>query len=149
MKSLFNESDNQEIVGRVNKVTPDAKPGWGKMNSAQMLAHCSVGLKIAFGEITPKRSIIGILLGRIVKKKILGAESFRKNSPTSKEFIIPDGVIFYEEKIALISNVKRFDEAGPDYITKNPHPFFGKISIGDWDNLMWKHLDHHLRQFGV
>ncbi len=34
-------------------------------------------------------------------------------------------------------------------LSKDPHPFFGNLNSEEWDTLNWKHLDHHLRQFGV
>ena len=149
MKSIFIKEYNDEIIGRINKLTSDAKPQWGKMNAGQMLAHCTVGVRIAFGEQKLKRVFIGILFGRLAKKILVNDKPFRHSSPTAKEFIIAGDRNFEEEKARLISYVMRFAKDGEKVLRKEPHPFFGKLTTTEWDGLMWKHLDHHLRQFGV
>jgi hypothetical protein len=149
MKSLFNSTENQEIIERIGKLTHSSQSLWGKMNVSQMLAHCTISLKIAFGEIKPKSNIFLKLMGKVFKKKIFAQEQFRKNSPTGKEFIITDKKDFDKEKPALISYVRRFLDSGSESLAKEPHGFFGKLTVEEWDMLMWKHLDHHLRQFGV
>ncbi|HEY3250275.1 MAG TPA: DUF1569 domain-containing protein [Ignavibacteria bacterium] len=149
MKSLFDTSVNLEIIGRINKLTSGSKAEWGKMTVSQMLSHCRVPLESAFGEVKLKRNPIGVLLGPIAKKSIFKDEPFKKNLPTDKNFIFKDDRNFDEEKIKLTEKVQKFAASGPDGITKDPHPFFGKLTVNQWDMLMWKHLDHHLRQFGV
>jgi hypothetical protein len=149
MKSLLNESSNNNIVERINTLSPGSKPAWGKMDVARMLAHCSVGLKIAFGEIKPKSNFLFKLMGKFFKKKIFASERFKKNSPTSKEFIITEDKDFNKEKSALISRVKLISEKGPGVFSNEPHVFFGKLTTEEWGFLMWKHIDHHLKQFGV
>lgn len=149
MKSIINKDSNIQIIERINKLTPSTQPQWGKMDVARMLAHCIVGLKIAFGEIKPKSNFFMKLMGKFFKKKIFASESFKKNSPTSKEFIIVDDKDFEEEKAKLISYVKKCVESGTDVFSKNPHVFFGHLTIEEWDELMFRHLDHHLKQFGV
>ena len=76
-------------------------------------------------------------------------KSFTKNLPTVPEFRVTDEPNFEAEKTKLIALVKRLSEGGPKVLTKNPHPFFGYMTTEEWDTLQWKHLDHHLRQFGV
>ena len=148
MKSLFNNTDNNEIIERINRLTPESRAGWGKMNVAQMMCHCSIALKACLGEIKPKKVFISYLFGKIAKKQVLGPKDFRKNTPTAKEYIVKDIKNFDNEKERLISYVKKF-EAGSDVVTKEQHPFFGKMTIEEWECLIWKHLDHHMRQFGV
>jgi hypothetical protein len=150
MISLFNPTDNSEIINRIKKLTPTAKAQWGKMQVHQMLAHAQQPLKVAFGEAKPKRAFISLLLGGYFKKKIIGNEKpFPKQLPTDKTFVIKHHPAFEEEKTRLIEMVKRFIEKGHEAITKGPHPFFGKMTVEEWDRLQAKHLDHHLRQFGV
>ena len=149
MKSLFNKQDNEEIINRINKLSSENKPEWGKMNAAQMLAHSVIALQIPLEDVKQKRSLMGIVFGGIAKKKLVNEEPFKKNLPTDKKFVIQDQRNFEEEKNKLIKSVQRFGQAGPNGITKEPHPFFGELTSSEWDCLMWKHLDHHLRQFGV
>jgi hypothetical protein len=119
------------------------------MNVSQMLAHCIVGIRTAIGEQKIKRAIAGILFGRFAKKVLGDEKPFKTGLPTAKEFIIKGDKNFDEEKSKLISYVKRFPAEGENIFTKESHPFFGKLSLAEWDGLTCKHLDHHLRQFGV
>jgi hypothetical protein len=150
MKSLFNQKDAGEFIARINQLTPASQPLWGKMNVAQMLAHCEVPLRVAHGELKPKVSpLIRFLFGGMAKKSLLSGKPFKKNSPTMSEAKIADDRIFETEKQKLIQRINEFPKRGANGITKEDHPFFGKLSVADWDLLQVKHLDHHLSQFGV
>jgi hypothetical protein len=148
-KSLFDKKENQQILDRINRLTPKSTALWGKMNATQMLAHCQVAPLVAFGEKKLKRGIVGFLFGRLAKKSLLKSEPFGKNLPTGPDFIIKQTLDFEEERLKLILLVKRFADFGPDSLSNEPHPFFGKLTKQEWDILNYKHLDHHLRQFGV
>jgi len=150
LENLFNLDCAEEIKGRLAHLTLEHSRRWGKMNAAEMLAHCSKGLQMAAGEIRPPRVTIGRFLGPIVKPIALReGVPMRKNSPTAQVFIIVDAVDFETERKRLIAQIDRFVAAGPAACTSHPHPFFGRLSPDEWSVLMWKHLDHHLRQFGV
>jgi hypothetical protein len=147
MKSIFNQTDNAELIERINKLTPSTPAVWGKMNVAQMLAHCQVIIQVALGELRLKRNLLGFIFGGIAKKQIL-EKPLKQNLPTFSEAKIVDAKSFDKEKQKLIELVKRFS-AGPGVISKDPHPFFGPLTVDEWDTLQVKHLDHHFRQFGV
>lgn len=149
MKSLFNPNDNKELIERIEKLTPQTPAQWGKMNVAQMLSHLQEPIKVAFGDAKLKHSFIGKLFGRMAKKKMLKQDEFSKNLPTAPTFLRKDERDFNVEKAITISLIQRFNKDGPDVLTKDPHPFFGKLTTEEWDVLGWKHVDHHLRQFGV
>lgn len=150
MKSLFNPSDNQEIINRIHQLSATAQPQWGKMNVSQMLAHCQSPLHVAFGELQLKRNLMSILFGGMVKRSLIKDEKpFKQNLPTSASFIVTDIREFEKEKNKLIELVQRFSKNGAAALRKDPHPFFGKLTTTEWDILQWKHLDHHLRQFAV
>jgi len=148
MPSLFNEADNRAIIDRIANLSENSQPLWGKMNVSQMLAHCQAPMRVVFGEAKSKRGLIGLLFGKIAKKKMVNHAPFSKNLPTDPNFIIKQPVNFNEEKGKLIKLIERFHDH-PDQITTSVHPFFGKMTTDEWDVLGWKHLDHHLRQFGV
>ena len=149
MPSLFNPSDNQQMIDRINNLTPDTKALWGKMNVSQMITHNQRPLQVAFGKLKLKKGLIGFLFGGIAKKQLLKDIPFKKNLPTAPGFVVKDERKFDEEKENLISLVERFVKDGPAGLTKEPHPFFGKLTTDEWDKLQWKHLEHHLSQFGV
>jgi hypothetical protein len=119
------------------------------MNVGQMLSHCQAPLDVAFGDLKLKSNFIFLILGRIFKQKILAAPVFKKNAMTEPSFIRTGTFEFEKTKADLIAKVKRFTEEGTACIKIEKHPFFGKMSYAEWDNLQWKHLNHHLKQFGA
>lgn len=147
MSSIFDKNDNQSVINRINTLKPDTAPLWGKMSVDQMLKHVNETILVPFGETQLKINFILKLLGRTLKKKML-ISGFGENSPSAKEFIFTGQYDFEETKNELIKNFSRFSE-GHQSITVMNHPFWGKMTYEDWNILMWKHVDHHLRQFGV
>jgi hypothetical protein len=149
MNSLLNRKENLEIAERLTKLTPDTLPKWGKMNASQMLEHCCVGLKVSLGQIVPKTNFFKQILGKILKKKIIYGGELRKNSPTSQEFVIPADIDFASGYQKLSDLIKIYQkEETKSKLDGVMHSFFGKLSSEEWGILMYKHLDHHLRQFG-
>jgi hypothetical protein len=149
MHSLFNKADANEILDRIEKLTPASSGTWGKMNVAQMLAHCNISLETAMGLNVIKRVFIGRIIGPLVKPHAVNEKPFGKNKPTDKSYIFPANLKFDEEKSKITENLKKFAEGGPSKATTHPHPFFGKFTPQQWGIFQWKHMDHHLRQFGV
>jgi hypothetical protein len=150
MKSLFNQQNSAEFIERINKLTPASKAQWGVMNVSQMLRHSQLPLDIASGALVPKvNPIVRFLFGKSAKKQINSDQEFKKNLPTFREGKIHDERDFEKEKTKLISQIQHFQQKGEAGLTKDPHPFFGAMTVNEWDRLQVKHLDHHLKQFGV
>jgi len=149
MKSIFNKADNDSMIARINALTVQSKPLWGKMSVDQMFEHCSAGIDAAFGLTPMKINFVMRLLGNMLKKKVFYGGEMGKNSPTAKELIITGQYDFETSKRNLIERFSRFAYEGKECITNMNHPFWGKMTYEDWDALMWKHLHHHLLQFGV
>jgi hypothetical protein len=147
-RSMLDAAESTHVAERIGALATDTPAQWGKMNSAQMLAHCQVPLRIALGDEVWKRAFLGYLLGGLVKKMLVGPKPFKPNGPTDPRFVVKDERDFDTEKAGLCVLIERFAAGGRDGVTKNPHPFFGAMQVEEWDGLMWKHLDHHLRQFG-
>jgi hypothetical protein len=121
MKTLFDPADAASLKIRIRALAPDSPRQWGTMTPTQTLAHCSAGLAMALGDINPPRARIGRLLGPVIAA----------------------------EQSHLSDEIDRVIAAGPAGCTSHPHAFFGPLTPAEWGNLMYKHLDHHLRQFGV
>jgi hypothetical protein len=149
MKSLFSPSERQQILDRLGKLQAGATRHWGKMDPAQMLAHCVAALEVGVGDVAKDHSFIGKVLGRFVKGSLLGEKPFSKNSPTDPGFIVADARDFEKERARLAAIVQRFGSAGASAANGRMHSFFGRLKGDEWGILMYKHLDHHLRQFGV
>ena len=149
VKTLFDEAAYAEIVERVNKLTPDTQRLWGKMTASQMLAHLKEAFKVPLTEKPLPRIFIGRLVSWLAKSKLYDSTIISKNLPTAPSFKIRGDRDFEEEKKALLSLVDQFHSRGPEQVGNYPHPFFGTLTKDQWGKSMWKHLDHHLRQFGV
>jgi len=149
MNNLFQQEVAVDIQRRIDKLSPQTKGLWGKMSVAQMVAHCQVPLQVALGRKELKRGLFGVLFGKIAKKQMLKETPFKKNLPTDPSFIIRYQPDFNHEKQQLVLLVQSFATANIGEIEARPHPFFGKMTEDEWGRLMWKHLDHHLQQFGV
>jgi hypothetical protein len=150
MKNLFEATGVKEVKERMALLRPDSEPLWGKMNAPQAVAHCSAGLELALGDRTPPRVFIGRLMGWIVKPSMFrDDEPMRRNSPTIKDLVVKDKRELTTERDRLSGLIDRFAAAGPAGCTNHPHSFFGRLAPEQWAILMYKHLDHHLRQFGV
>lgn len=149
MKNLSDGNTYNEIIERIEKLHPDSKAKWGKMNVAQMMAHLQEPLKAALATEPTSRMLLGRLLGWAFKKKLYDDNPWRKNLPTSPSFIFNDERNFDKEKTALLNKVKAFYEAGDNGIGNFSHPMFGKFTKDQWGMSAYKHIAHHLEQFGV
>ena len=146
VKNLFDTATKQNIIGRIHKLTPQSMAQWGKMNVPQMLAHCQMPLGVATGKHKLKSNFFLRLLGPFFKSKLFNDEPFKRNLPTDKSFIIANPQEFEKEKQNLIDMINSFSE---NSMSRGKHPFFGKLTNEEWSKGTWKHLDHHLSQFGV
>ncbi len=150
MKNLFEAARVEEVKERIARLRPESERQWGKMNAAQAVAHCSAGLELALGDRIPPQLLLGRIIGRMVKPKVLGNdEPMRQNAPTVKGLVVQDKRDLGTERERLCGLIDRFAAAGPEGCTTHPHSFFGRLTPEEWATLMYKHLDHHLRQFGV
>lgn len=149
MKNLFDKKDTAEIISRLDNLTPSSQRLWGKMEIDQMLAHCRKTLEMATGDKILPRVLIGKLIGRFFVKGFSNEKPFGKNGPTDKTLKIRNRRDFEVEKQKLIEYIEKFQNGGAEKCTKHPHPFFGKVTPTEWSIGMYKHLDHHLRQFGA
>jgi hypothetical protein len=150
MKNLFEATRVEEVKERILRLRPDSERLWGRMSAAQAVAHCSAGVELALGDRLPPQMLLGRILGRMLKPKVLGNdEPMRRNSPTVKGLVVQDERDLGKEQERLRGLIDRFAAGGPAGCTKHPHSFFGRLTPEEWAILMYKHLDHHLRQFGV
>jgi len=149
MKTLFQKEVVDEIINRINKLSATTQRQWGKMNVDQMLAHNATTMQTATGELFLPQIFIGKILAPFMKSQTTNDKPFRKNGPTNPVFIKVNTEGLEKEKQNLIKLINQFHMGGEAKCTTNPHSFYGKLSPTEWSSLMYKHLDHHLRQFGV
>ncbi|MFD1552399.1 hypothetical protein DNU06_10795 [Putridiphycobacter roseus] len=150
MKSAYNSVDCAEFVNRINNLTNETKPEWGKMNASQMLAHLNVSYELAFDDTLPQPGAFKkFMLNLFVKKIVVGDKPYKKNSPTAPEFKITDSKDFEKEKQRLIDFIDKTQSLGAAYFDGKESNSFGKLSKNEWNTMFVKHLNHHLTQFGV
>lgn len=149
MNSIFHPEGNKKLIERIESLTPITHNEWGTMNVSQMLVHCQMPIKVAFGELKLKGGIMAFLFGKRAKKNFTSNKPIKKNMPTAKEFIIKGHPDFEKSKSELISMISKFAAEGPHAIKVKKHPFFGPLTNEEWDKMQWGHLDHHLKQFGA
>jgi hypothetical protein len=149
MKNLFDKDTYAEITSRINALTPQSQRQWGKMDVAQMLAHCKEAFKVPLSDKKMPRMFMGILIGWAFKKKLHNESPWKQNLPTAPNFIIKDSRDFEKEKQELMDLINQFHNGGLNKVGRFPHPMFGTFTTEQWGKSMYKHLDHHLMQFGV
>lgn len=149
MKTMYDTAAYEEILGRLEKLSAASQPQWGRMNAAQMVAHCCETLKVVTDKVQLKRRLLGRVLGPIFRAQYVGDAPLRKNSPTNPFFIITDERTFQQEKERYVALLTEFHTGGAAKCTRQPHSFFGDLTPEEWGRTTYKHLDHHLQQFGV
>ena len=150
MKNIFESEITSEIVNRINKLTPITLNLWGRMNASQMLAHCNVTYEMVYTNNYPKPSFIKeFILKAVVKKAVVGGTPYQKNGRTAPQFIITNERDFEEEKNLLIGYLIKTQNLGETHFNGKKSHSFGTLTSIEWSNLLYKHIDHHLSQFGV
>lgn len=148
VKSLFDKAAYDAIMQRLNNLQADSPRKWGKMTAAQMLTHCKEAYKVPLTSKKLQRHPLS-LIGWMFRSLLYNDRPYRQSLPTAPNFIVKDERNFDKEKAEMLSIVKAFHEKGEAGIGDKVHPMFGKLTASQWGRSMWKHLDHHLRQFGV
>ncbi len=150
MKNIFNPKDVEEIINRINQLTPEAKPQWGKMSVEQMLAHCNVAYDMAYTDKYPRPNAFYRFMAKLfAKSMVVGPKPYPKNGRTAPEFIISDARNFDAEKEKIVGYLRKALEDGEAHFEGKPSLSFGNLKASEWNVLFYKHLDHHLTQFGV
>lgn len=150
MKNIFNKDVTDVVIERINKLTPEKQPNWGTMSVSQMLAHCCVTYEMVFTNKYPRpNAFTRFMLKLFVKNVVVSEKPYAKNGRTAPQFIIADKREFETEKKRLRDFIIKAQEFGEQYFDGKKSHSFGKLSATEWSNSFYKHLDHHLTQFGV
>lgn len=150
MKNVFDPAVTAELIHRIEQLSPESPALWGKMSVDQMLAHCCVAYEMAFTNTHPKANpVMRFLLKTFVKAGVVNEVPYKRNLPTAPAFRIKSEKNFAKEKARLISFVEQTLAAGKSGFEGKESPSFGSMTAKEWNNLLYKHLDHHLTQFGV
>ena len=150
IKSVFNNADVAGLKERIDKLTPQTSPLWGKMNVSQMLAHTNVSYEMAYTDKHPRpNAFMRFILKALVKNVVVGPKPYKHNTPTAKAFLITDERNFEKEKQILLDYIDHTMMLGKNHFEGKESLSFGKLTADEWNVLFYKHLDHHLQQFNV
>jgi hypothetical protein len=150
MKTLRDENCRAELISRLDALTPESKPEWGRMNVEQMLSHLVQAGELPFVASVPDRS--SFLSRNVIKHLVLTVVPVPKGVETSPQLDQQqDGrkpLGFHTDKANVADSINKIGTLPTDQKCL-AHPFFGKLSARQWSRIGYKHIDHHLRQFGV
>ncbi len=151
MKNIFDQNDTSHFIKRINALTEDSFPKWGTMSVDKMLAHCNVTYELVYEQEKHRKPtfITKWLLKNFVKSKVVSETPYKHNSPTSAMFVITNDKVFEEERKRIIGFIQKTQQLGAEAFDGKESFNFGKLTATEWNNMMSKHLDHHLTQFGV
>lgn len=150
MKNIFDATVVAELTDRIKALTPDTAPQWGKMTVDQMLAHCNVPYEMLYDGTHAKPGLVKSWLIRLfVKNAVVGPKPYPRNSPTAPQFRIAGTRDFDVEQRRLIAYLNRVLQEGRTAFDGRPSLTLGPLTAAEWNVLLYKHLDHHLTQFGV
>lgn len=148
--NIFSETGKNQIVARVNQLNTSSAALWGTMTVDQMLAHCNVTYEMEIdGSHDKPNFLIGFILKTFVKKSLVNEAPIKKNGSTAPQFVIKGNKDFELEKTRLINYLNKTVQLGESYFDGKTSNSFGKLNKTEWNNLFYKHLNHHLSQFGV
>jgi len=150
MKSIFEEESYIGIVNRLDKLTKQHKPNWGKMSVEQMLVHCRKSVEYAMGDIELEaKHPVQVFFYKFQKSSLYNDKPFRKNLNSIKDFIVKEHDSFEEEHKRLKQIIYRMHTSEKYFFPYTFHQIYGRLEPYEWGRLVYKHLDHHFKQFGV
>jgi hypothetical protein len=146
MKTMWQDDVRENMLARINMIQDGTPPRWGRMTADRMLSHLVESLKMAVGEkdVAPRK----LPLRFLVKPLFIYVLPFPKNVPTSPELLAAPTCSVAEAKAELRRRIEAFPTR--QRASQWPaHPAFGAMTGDDWGVLVYRHMDHHLRQFGA
>ena len=150
LPNIFTEKVSTELISRIEALKADSQAKWGKMSVAQMLAHSNVTYEMIYEDKhAAPNFFIKIILKLFVKSIVTNEVPYKQNSDTAPQFVIVEEKNFETEKNRLISYIQKTQALGENNFDNKESLSFGVLSKTQWNNMLYKHLNHHLAQFGV
>jgi hypothetical protein len=148
MQTTSDKATRNVLLKRISTLNQNSPAQWGKMTAPQMVKHCRQWEELTNGTLPAKRIFIGRIFGRQILKAVLRDDKpMRRNSPSAPETIIKDTPEDFDAEKARWVELMEYNAVNP--INGFVHPFFGKMANEQIGQLAYKHIDHHLRQFGA
>ncbi len=150
MKDIFNPQTINEFKTRIEKLNNNSQAKWGKMNVYQMVTHCIGNERMQLREQKLKRIFLGRIFGKLaLKSNIKDDANLKHNSTTHPDLVITDNGDVEQQKVVWMDLLDQYVTQPRSNFDDFLHPFFGKMNSDQVSRWAYKHIDHHLRQFGV
>lgn len=147
-RTIFDATALDGLLQRLDKLTPDARAQWGRMTAPRMLCHLSDSIRVGLGEM-PARFKQGPLANPIARWLLAYVIPFPKGkAETPPEMLTTQPSEWKSDLAAVREQLRAAAQRGPDGKWAR-HPAFGDVSGRLYGVFIHKHVDHHLRQFGV
>lgn len=151
---IFSRDVVDALKARIQSLTPETRPQWGKMNAAQMLAHASKPYDTLYDaeyqrRYPPHTGLMRVLLNWLVKPLVVGPKPYKPNTRTAPSYVVADERDLVREREKLIGYLYRVQAERRAGFEGRLSYSFGPLTADEWNALFYKHLDHHLRQFGA
>jgi len=148
--SIYDVSTTQSLHARIDLLNENSLGLWGKMTVGQMLSHCAVPYEQILGFNTTQPPLfMRVILKLFLKKSMVNEVPYKQNLPTAPSFIRTEQYDLDKEKDRLKGLIKTIQEMGAEKLAATPSLSLGMLSAKEWNDLLYKHIDHHLQQFGV
>lgn len=146
-KLLYDDEVYEACLRRIGGLSPESQPVWGSMSVGQMLAHCAEIQEVANGKPLENTPFIVRLLGPVIKKMVVGDKPYPRSTRTHPQYVQVAAKEFGAERDRLVASLEAFrqGENGPP----TRHAIFGELTREEKGWSCYKHLDHHLTQFGL
>lgn len=150
LPNIFTSKVADEVIQRINNLTASTQPKWGKMSVDQMLAHCNVTYEMVYDDKHQKPGgLMKLMLKLFVKNAVVTEKPYSQNGKTAPAFVMTGTKDFIKEKERLINFIRKTQQLGENHFDGKESHSFGTLSKTEWNNMFYKHLNHHLSQFGV
>ncbi|MBP8822922.1 MAG: hypothetical protein KBH07_04715 [Flavobacteriales bacterium] len=151
---IFTRPVCDQLIARIHRITPGTRPQWGTMNAAQMLAHCSKAYDALYDadhqrRWPPAKGLKRFMLKLLVKGTVCGPKPYPRNGRTAPSFVVADHRELEHECTKLVNYLNKVQSAGAASFQGKASASFGPLNVNEWNTLFYKHLHHHLTQFGV
>jgi hypothetical protein len=144
--TLLDAAQRSQLMQRLRRLQPDTKPAWGTLDAPHMLCHVADQLRVALGDL-PSKPVHTFVSRTLVKSLVVntGFPPPRGKIKTAPEMLASRPGVWEADLSACVELAERVGAGSAHAV----HPTFGPLSAEEWGRLCWKHLHHHLTQFGV
>jgi len=150
LPNIFSVEVSEQVIQRIHLLEANSAAKWGTMNAAQMLAHCNVTYEMVYENTHKKPNfLLGLIFKLLVKRIVVNEVPFKKSAQTAPAFLVKEQKDFEKEKNRLINYIEKTQALGISHFEGKHSLSFGALTATEWNNMFYKHLNHHLKQFGV